>query len=178
MRIEALLGRQAGVVALDQAIDCGISVRSVQCRAADGRWRRLHPRIYLAGGHRVTPEVRIRAASLWGGPEAVITGPAAAHWHGLVRAPDRIDVTVPAGAKPRSRPGVALRRRDLDQPDVTSRDGLRIATPAFAALETACALPDGSAFLDRALQRKVAFPELLDTHHRNAGRPGFAAATP
>ncbi len=83
---------------------------------------------------------------------------------------------MPAAAKPRSRPGLVLRRRDLDLLDITTRDGLRLATPAFAALETACALTDGSAFLDRALQRKLAFPDLLDAHLRNTGRPGFAAA--
>jgi very-short-patch-repair endonuclease len=69
-----------------------------------------------------------------------------------------------------------LRRRDLDLLDVTTRDGLRLATPAFAALETACGMSDGSTFLDRALQRRLGFPELLDAHLRNAGRPGFAAA--
>lgn len=176
MSLESLLVQQAGVVGLDQAVACGISARTVHRRAADGRWRRLHPRIYLAGGHRITPEVRIRAGALWAGPQAVVTGQAAAHWHGLLaRAPAQVELTVPAAAKPRARPGLVLRRRDLDLLDVTTRNGLLVATPAFAALETAGELADGSAFLDRALQRRIEFPDLLDAHLRNAGRPGFAA---
>lgn len=73
---ERLVARQAGMVSLAQAVAAGMSPDTVQRRAQRGRWSRLHPGVYLLGGHRLTPEARIRAAWLWGGPLSVITGPA------------------------------------------------------------------------------------------------------
>jgi very-short-patch-repair endonuclease len=117
---------------------------------------------------------------LWAGPTAIVTGPAAAHWHHMLdRAPALIDLTVPAHTKPRARPGVRLTRRDLYDSDVTEPGdarGLRVAAPPFSAIETAVALPDGSAFLDRALQRYVRFPAVYRSFCRNMGRTGSSAA--
>jgi very-short-patch-repair endonuclease len=53
---------------------------------------------------------------------------------------------------------------------------LRVAAKPFAALETAVALPDGSTFLDRALQKHVPFAEVYRAYCRNMGRPGSSAA--
>ncbi len=61
---EHLVARQAGVVSLPQAVAAGISPATVQRRVRQGRWTRLHPGIYLVGGHRHTDEARIRAAWL------------------------------------------------------------------------------------------------------------------
>src|SRR5688500_10958905 len=71
MSFERLVARQAGVVSLAQAIAAGMSPDTVQRRVREGRWTRLHPRIYLVGGHRPTPEARIRAAWLWAGLDSV-----------------------------------------------------------------------------------------------------------
>jgi very-short-patch-repair endonuclease len=46
----------------------------------------------------------------------------------------------------------------------------------LTVLETAVALPDGSAFLDRALQRRVRFPTLYRAFCRNMGARGSSAA--
>jgi very-short-patch-repair endonuclease len=51
---------------------------------------------------------------------------------------------------------------------------LWVAGRAFSALETAASLPDGSAFLDRALQKYVPFPELYRSYSRNLGRRGWS----
>src|SRR5690349_22020634 len=116
-------------------------------------------------GHRLTDEARVRAAWLWAadpdaagpraaGPKVAVTGPAAAHWHGmLARGPAVVDVTVPRGTKPRAQPGLRVHRRDLSAADVVTVRGLAVAGRGLATLETAIALPDGAAFLDRALQR-------------------------
>lgn len=94
----------------------------------------------------------------------------------LDRAPALVDLTVPAASKPRPRPGIRLRRRELAAADLTDVRGIQLAAPPFAALETAVALRDGSAFLDRALQRHVRFPALYRSYCRNLGRTGSAAA--
>lgn len=177
MPFERLVARQAGVVSLAQAVAAGMSPATVHRRVRQGRWSRLHPGVLLVGGHRRSDEARVRAVWLWGGPYGVITGPAAAFWHGMLdRVPAVVDLTVPAASSPRPLRGVRLRRRDLFTSDVQERDGIRVAAPPFAALETAVALADGSTFLDRALQRHVRFPAVYRAYCRNMGRSGSSAA--
>jgi very-short-patch-repair endonuclease len=174
---ERLVALQGGVVTLAQAVAAGMSPATVQRRVRQGRWSRLHPGIYLVGGHRHTDEARIRAAWLWGGPYSVITGPAAAYWHHMLdHAPSAVELSVPSRTSPRPRPGIHLRRRDLFDSDVRELDGIQVAAAPFAALETAVALPDGSTFLDRALQKHVRFPALYRSFCRNMGRTGASAA--
>jgi putative AbiEi antitoxin of type IV toxin-antitoxin system len=170
---ERLVAGQAGVVSLAQAVAAGMSPDTVQRRVRQGRWTRLHPGIYLVGGHRHTPEARIRAAWLWGGPYSVVTGPAAAFWHRMLdRTPAIVELSVPAQMSPRPQAGIGLRRRDLFDSDVRELDGIRVAAAPFAALETAVALPEGSTFLDRALQKHVRFPAVYRSFCRNMGRNG------
>lgn len=178
MQLHHLLARQAGVVTLTQAVECGISAGTVQRWTREGRWRRLHPSVYLAGGHRLTDEARIRAAWLWAGADdAVVTGPAAAFWQQMLPgAPSQIDITVPRNTHRRPQRGIVLRRRDLQRPDLISDRGVLVADRPLAALETAVALRDGSVFLDRALQRHVRFPALYRSYCRNVGRHGSSAA--
>jgi very-short-patch-repair endonuclease len=174
---DELVARQGGVIALAQAVERGVSAATVQRRAREGSWRRLHPGVYLVGGHQLTGPARVRAAWLWAGSEAAVTGPAAAFWHQMLeRPPAIVDVTVPARAKPRAQHGIRIRRRDLAVQDLVSTGALRLAAEPFAALETAVALPDGSTFLDRALQKHVRFPALYRSYCRNMGRDGSAAA--
>ena len=86
-----------------------MSAATVQRRVREGSWERLHPAVYLVGGHRLTAEARVRAAWLWAGEDAAVSGPAAAFWHGLLdRAPDEIEVTVPR------RSGARFTWHDLD----------------------------------------------------------------
>ena len=107
------------------------------------------------------------------GPKVAVTGPAAAHWHGmLARGPAVVDVTVPRGTKPRAQPGLRVHRRDLSAADVVTVRGLAVAGRGLATLETAIAVSDGAAFLDRALQRHVRFPELYGAYCRGLGRVG------
>ena len=177
MSLDRLLVRQAGVVTLRQAVACGASAGTVHRRARIGAWRRLHPSVYLAGGHRFTDEVRVRAAWLWAGEGAVVSGQAAAYWHGLVdRAPARVEVTVPRRHGSRPPPGVRLRRRDLDAVDVIAARNLRVTAVPLTVLETAVVLSRGAEFLDRALQRHVRFPPLYRAYCRSVGRRGFAEA--
>lgn len=137
----------------------------------------MRPAVYLVGGHRADDEAEVRAAALWAGEQATVTGPAAAFWHGMLpRAPALIEVTVPAAAKPRPQPGLRIRRRDLHHRDRVGMHGVWVADVALAALETAVALGDSSTFLDRALQRHVRFPALYRDYCRNVGRTGSSRA--
>jgi very-short-patch-repair endonuclease len=171
----ALLARQDGLITTVQAAECGLSERALQRRALDEGWRRVASRVFLAAGHRFTVRGRIRAAGLWAGDRGVISGPAAAWWHGmLAMIPAWIEVTVPRRLGLRGYPGVRIRRRDLPAPDAVLSDGIWCTAAPLTALETAIALPDGSAFLDRVLQKHVRFEDLYQAYCRNMGARGGA----
>lgn len=174
MPIDHMVSRQGGVLSLAQAVALGMSARSVQRRVRSGAWDELYPRVYLVGGHRYSDEARVRAAWLWArGEPAAVTGPAAAYWHGMLdRAPAKIELTVPRPTHLRPRPGITLRRRDLAWQDQIGTRDLWLAAKPFAALETAVVLPDGSTFLDRALQKHVRFPALYRSYCRNMAGAG------
>ena len=158
--LEELLERQAGVVTLTQAVACGLSADTVRRRTRDGRWTRLHPTVYLVGGHRLTGEAQTWAAWLHAGRRSTVSGPAAAFRHGMLpRAAGGRRRDVPAALHHRPRPGVRWHRHDLQPVDRVAFGGLWVTAPPLTALETALALPDGSTFLDRALQRHVPLPD-------------------
>ncbi len=178
MTIEALLTSQAGVITRSQALAAGLSGTEVDRLVRLRRWFPLHPRVYLAGGYPHDPEVDVRAAALWAGDGSVLDGVAAAWWWGLrTEVPPVVGLTVPRHRPGRSRPGVAVRRRDLAAADVATRRGAAVTGLPLTVLDTAVDLgADGPAFLDRALRERVPFPDVLAAHRRTAATPGAATA--
>jgi very-short-patch-repair endonuclease len=170
-----LVTRQDGLITTAQAVRHGLDESVLRRRAREQGWGRVAPRVYLAAGHRLTSRARIRAAGLWGGEYATVCGPAAAWWHGmLAAAPAEAAVTVPRRIALRGYPGVRIRRRDLAELDRALVDGVWCAARPLAVLETAIVLTDGSAFLDRALQKHVRFDELYQAYCRNMAAYGAA----
>jgi len=178
MSLDALLRRQGGVLSLGQARARSLSDRTVQRRVADGRWHRLHPGVYLVAGHPLDTAGRIRAAALWVEPAGTVSGLAAAYWHRMLDEldPPTVEVTLPKRRHRAARPGTRVRRRDLEPIDrVRVRDVLVTARP-LTVLETAARLPNGAAFLDRALQRHVSFADVHAAYSRMLGSHGSARA--
>jgi hypothetical protein len=139
-RLAPVLLRQDGLVTLAQAVDLGISARTVQRRVRCGDWERVLPRVFLVGGHPHSDAVRVRAAGLWVGERGAVSGPAAAWWHGMwPSVPGTVEVTVPRGACPRPQPHTDLRRRALGSTDLVTLSGLRLTDKPLTALETAAA---------------------------------------
>ncbi|WP_060713206.1 type IV toxin-antitoxin system AbiEi family antitoxin domain-containing protein [Pseudonocardia sp. HH130629-09] len=170
-----LFAAQDGLVTRAQALAHGLSTDQVDRRLAARRWIPVHPRVYRHAAHRPSERSRVRAAVLWAGEDAVLTGAAAAWWWGLLPgAPAVVTVTVPRRRAPRSRAGVLVRRRDLDPLDVTTHDGVVVARPAAAVLDGAAdpAVP-GDALLDHVLGTgSVGVAELVEAHSRNLGAHG------
>lgn len=170
-----LLARQDGLVTIDQAQRYGLPARTLRRRVSADGWARVAPRVMLAGGHPWSDRARVRAAALWAGDRAAVSGPAAAWWHGMLRsAPSVVDVTVPRCCGLRARPGVRVRRRDLAAVDQVRAAGIRLTGKPLATLEAAVAVPEGSEFLDRALQRHVDFTAVHRAYCRNLGAHGGA----
>ncbi|MCW2719597.1 endonuclease domain-containing protein [Pseudonocardia sp.] len=178
MSLDTILARQAGVISREQALAAGLSTDAVDHRLRLRRWRPLHPRVYLAADHRFDDEVKVRAALLWAGEGAVLSGVAAAWWLGMADAlPPTVGVTVGRGRRPRSRPGVAVRRRDLAVADRGVHRGLAVTNRPLTVLEASVELGGrGSLLLDRALQRHVGFPAVYEAYCRNLGSYGSASA--
>ncbi|MEJ3659049.1 hypothetical protein WEH80_39440 [Actinomycetes bacterium KLBMP 9759] len=179
MNLDGILAAQAGVITRAQALAAGMSPAEVDDRVRLRHWWPLHPRTYLAGRHDHTDEVTVRAALLWAGAGAVLSGAAAAWWHGLVEHPPAtVTVTVPRRRTARVRDGVLLVRRNLAPPDVTSLRGLDVTTRPLTLLDTAVELGEpGAAWLDSRLRGgATGFDDLLAAHRRTAGSPGSAGA--
>ncbi|MBW0101494.1 type IV toxin-antitoxin system AbiEi family antitoxin domain-containing protein [Pseudonocardia sp. KRD-291] len=170
MTLEEVLREQAGVITLAQVVACGLSADTAWRRVRSGSWTRLYPGVFLAGGHRLTGEARVRAAALHSG--ALLSGPlhtgdgplvgsaSAAFWHGMLRDPGEVaEIVVPPTAGLRSRTGLRVRRRIVAAADRVVVRGVAVVAPPRAALDTAVAMTTGGpAFLDRALQKHVRFP--------------------
>ncbi|MBW0101620.1 hypothetical protein [Pseudonocardia sp. KRD291] len=177
--LQAILLRQAGVITREQARAAGLSSDAVDRRLATRRWHPVHPRVYRDGGFPDSDEARVRAAVAWAGEGAVLSGAAAAWWQGLLADPPSVvGVTVPRRRCPRPRPGVAVRRRELDGADARTVRGVRVTAAALTVLEAAVELgADGPGFLDRSLAgARVPFDDLAAAHARNLGAHGAAAA--
>lgn len=164
-----------GIISLDEARAAGLTATMISDRVWARRWLRVAPRTYLVAGHRWSDEARVRAAVTSTG--GVLHGASAAWWHGMLdELGPKVHVTVPRASNPRPQAGVRVRRRELSPRDTMVLGGVRVASPALAVLEAAVAVPRGSIFLDRMLQRGVPLDALLCAHERNAGRSGAKAA--
>jgi hypothetical protein len=165
--VDSILRRQGGVISRHQATAAGLSPGAVDDQLRRRRWRPLHPQVYLASGRPTDPEVRIRAAMLWAGDGAVLSGAAAAWWFGMLRQPPpTVRVTVPR-RPPRPRPGLVVQRRELVAVDLAEQRGLRLTARPLTVLEAAVELGGaGAALLDRALQTWLPFPALSDAYRR------------
>lgn len=170
-----LLERQDGLITAAQAAVHGLPDRTLRRWVAEEGWARPAPRVFLAAGHPTTRRTEIGAAALWAGERGAVSGPAAAWWKGMLdRPPREIQVTVPRRSGLRPYPGVRIRRRDLSHADVVGIGYMRFTGDPLTALETAIAVPEGSVFLDRALQKHVRFPAVYRAYCRNMGADGAA----
>lgn len=177
--VEAIVRRQDGVISRGQAVAAGLSDDQVDRRLASGLWRPVLPRVYLSRDCAMTPAGRVRATALWAGKDAVVSGSAAAWWHGLLeRCPATVTVTVPVSRHPRGGDGIRVRRRQLAACDRALVRGVPVTSLPLTVLEAAVELGNaGPRFMDRALQRHIRFGALHQAHSRNLGRWGSARSS-
>ncbi|MFI5660739.1 hypothetical protein [Streptomyces sp. NPDC051684] len=149
-------------------LGCANSTTNHRCRR-DGPWQRLLPRVHLLHSGTPTPRQRMRAALLYAGEHALLTGHAALSLHNFRAAPrpERlrwVDVLVPyegAGARGTSYVKVHRTRR---LPENHPMAGLRCAPIARAVADAIPGLVcerDVTAVLAEAVQRGYCTPEEL-----------------
>lgn len=167
------LARHDGVITRAQAGTCGLSADAVDRLVRAGAWMKIHRGVYFVADRPFTTDARIRSA-VWGaGTSAVLSGEAAAFWHGVIsEAPSVIEVTGPRRGRSRAE-GCRLRRRDVHSKDVIVRRGLRVTSLELSVLEASV----GKAhIMDRALQRHTNLERMKRAHARNPGRTGAQKA--
>lgn len=178
MRVEERQREQDGLITRQQAVECGLTRAAIAHRVSTGTWIRVLPEVYRAATHAETPRSRVRAAMLWLGPGAVLVGVAAAWWWELTEEPPTtVGVAVPTIRRVRSRPGVAVERRDVALSDVSEHEGLPVTTRARTVVDATATLPrkTGGALMDRALaRRRVTLDSLRAAYRRAMGRRGTA----
>lgn len=150
---------QEAVVSREQALALGLTDGGLRHRIRQGGpWRRLLPGVYLAATGIPSTRQRYIAASLFGGPESVLTGPAALSQYKIGAERSRlVDVMVPAERKRASHSFVAVHRTSRMPQAVTCDGPLRYALPARAVADTLCVcrpltLPDARAIVAGAVQ--------------------------
>ncbi len=138
----------------------------------------IYPDVYLPRDAELTAVMRANAAWLWTRREGVVAGQSAAALHGA----KWVDARRPAEVLwPNRRPptGIHAWSDRIADDEVEVINGLRVTTPARAALDIACRYPLGKAVaaidaLARATHLKMADVELLA--HRYKGRRGIRKA--
>ncbi|HET8600108.1 MAG TPA: type IV toxin-antitoxin system AbiEi family antitoxin domain-containing protein [Segeticoccus sp.] len=166
--------RQLGVVTRAQCLTSGMTLAQTRWKLRSGRWRSIHPGIYLTHSGTVGWKLRAAAAVLACGPGAVLAGRAAARWHTLVDDdPATIDVQVPA--RRRVRPPARVRVRRVTQ--LEARTARLASWPPRTSVEDtvldvaeASSPREAEALVARACQRGLTTIERLGAALGRRGR--------
>jgi very-short-patch-repair endonuclease len=141
-------------------------------RLRTGELVALLPGVYCPPAAGARTEVRLRAAALWAGPDAVFTGLTAARltfWPDCALA--TITIALPGLTKV-SRPGFSIERRRVPSTDLVDLGGLRATQPSLTAVDLACT-PAGGEAIDRALRSRTAtLAQMWSALARHPNRPG------
>lgn len=172
--------RQHGVVAYWQLVAHGFTASAIRRLVESGLLHPLHRGVY-AVGHRALPANGwFMAATLAGGPDALLSHRSAAHLRDLMHdSRSVIDVLAPTNR--RSRPGIVFHQSRLIHPDDrTEVDGIPVTSVARTLLDIAEVVPRRKLVyaLEQAERLRVFdLTELEAVMARSRGRRGLKALT-
>lgn len=174
--IIGLTDQQHGVVSAGQLLGVGLSREQIAHRISTGFLTPLHWGIFAAGRTVVGDKGRWMAATLAGGPRALLSHLAAAALWGIWPVPaSRPEVTVPGAAR-RSTDSLKVHRmRRMHPDDASSRHGIPVTSIELTCLHLGSMLSHRS--LERAVVKAARRPEFavdraLALCERSYGRPG------
>jgi len=178
-RVAEIAAGRHGVFSRAQASGLGFTDTMIKRRLDAGRWRAIHPGVYLLAGAPHTWQQDLIAACLaWGPGSAVSHRAAASLWELSGFKPGLVELIVPRGRR-RSLPGILHRPLDVLPSDVTIRDRIPVTKPARTLLDLASVVPSTlvETALDDALRRGLVSVASMRQRHDIAaknGRPGIA----
>ncbi len=174
----ALAGRQHGAISWSQLARLSLSAGWVRRRVALGWLRRLHRGVYLVGPLEVQHS-RAMAATLAGGPDALLSHHPAAFLCGFCPpSQGPMEIILP-GRETRDRSGIRTHTvAHLHPADATREQGIPVTSPARTLLDLATVL--NARDLDRAteaaqVQRRVTPHSLAEQFSRYPRHRGTAA---
>jgi very-short-patch-repair endonuclease len=127
------------VVTRKQLLALGMSPETIRARLEAGRLHQLWAGVYAVGRPDVDRLGRLKAATLACGPDARLSHRSAAElWRIGREVPGAVDVSVPAGSRPR-RPGIRLHRREEFGTTRTVK-GIPVADPVSVLIDLAAGL--------------------------------------
>lgn len=178
-RLAAIAAAQHALFTPAQALQCGLSYRTLRQWKESGRVSLRHPGVLLITGSPETWEQSLTAAILAAGPTAAVSHRPAARLWGVLED-DTIEITVPRNCSCRLTGVLVHRSRDLVDAHVSHWKGFPVTKPARTIVDLGAVLaPDKlEDVLDRALARrllKVPAVESMLSELAGRGRPGTAA---
>lgn len=169
------LRRQHFVITRRQALSARLTDDQIAQQVLTGRWVAIHPGVYAVATSPDTPQRRLMAACLAGGPTAAASHLSAAWVLGLSDTPPaRPAITVPVTVARRLAGVDVHRSRDLDPARILERraipytDALRVMTDLAAELDA----DRLNRILDRALAGGTVTIEGLLAEVARRSRPG------
>jgi hypothetical protein len=159
------LGAQAasnyGLVALQQALDAGLTPRMIQHRVESGRWEQVRIGVYRIAGVAPSYGQRLLSACLAIGSEAAASHRAAAQLHGLLTYRDPPIETTTTRARSPELVGVVVHRlMDLHPSWVEQVERVPCTSVARTLVDLGAVCRPGTveAALDRAIGRRLVTP--------------------
>jgi hypothetical protein len=139
MVIARMASRQHGVVTRAQLLGEGITAQQIRGRVRSSALLRAYRGVYRVGHRAPSVEAAYLAAVLACGPDAWLSGRAAAHLLGLLKG----GVPAPEVTAPRQRlvPGVTVRRARIDRPDRATHRGIPVTAVPRTLIDLAADLP-------------------------------------
>jgi hypothetical protein len=171
--LQQLIHLQEGLARRQQLLDGGISPAALRWQLGR-RWRLVLPGVVATFTGDLSPRRRLIAAQLLAGPEAVLHGPTAAAWHGVlaVGVESTVHLHVPRHCTARRQGFVVVHRTARPDPAPWLRGPLRWASPARAVVDAArqARTPDQCrAIMLESVQRGVV--RLTDLRHELESGP-------
>lgn len=173
-----LAKRQHWIVTREQLLALGFTTGAIKHRLAAGRLHHVHTGVYTVGRPEITRLGRWMAAVLACGPHAVLSHESAAELFGIWRGgPAESHVLIPTASPRRHRGLVVHRRPCISAADVTTRQRIRVTTPACTLIDLAARHPRGDiegAMNEADLRRLIDLRALRAVLDETASRPGVA----
>lgn len=160
-------------------VELGIPACTIYRRCRDGGpWTLMAPATVRLGTGTATRRQLVRAALVYAGEQAALTGLDGARAHRLRRGelPEAVHVLIPAEIKVQSIPGIRVERTHR-MPPVRERDGLPVAPMERCLVDAARRMSsrsDVAAILTEPVQRRMLLPATLDAEVEAASSRGSA----
>lgn len=158
LALTPLLQRRFGVFTAEQAETAGVLRQRLHDLARAGLITRIYRGVYMSSQYPSSWEAMWMAALLAAGPDAVVSGAAAAFLHGLTHAGvgsrPSVEITIPRGARRRTSGPKVVTELHLTPADVVEKGPWRVTSVAWTLCSLAYGLGVGK--LERALDAAVA----------------------